>query len=89
MKFNLTIGSSEQHIYEVDPDKYFRINFTRDTHQIKDVSLVTINGYGDREYQTFEARGLLYLENICHGEENEILDTNLLTLAEKCFEEVC
>ena len=87
MKFNLTIGSSGQHIYEVNDHKYFRINFQRETHEIKDVSLVTINEYGDREYQVFKAEGLLYLENVCHGEDNEVLDTNLLYIAEKCFTE--
>lgn len=89
MKINLTVGSSEQHVYEVNDVKYIRINFQRETHEIKDVSLVTINEYGDREYDTFKADGLLYLENVCHGEDNEILDTNLLCMAERCFSEVC
>ena len=89
MKFNLTVGSSSQHVYEVNDHKYFRINFQRETHEIQDVSLVTINEYGDREYQTFKAEGLLYMENVCHGEDNEVLDTDLLMLAEKCFAEVC
>ena len=88
MKINLTVGSSEQHIYEVNDNKYIRINFQRETHEIKDVSLVMINEYGDREYDIYKADGLLYLESVCHGEENEILDTNLLILAEGMFEEV-
>lgn len=89
MKINLTVGSSEQHIYEVDDNKYIRINFQRETHEIKDVSLVTINEYGKREYDIYKADGLLYLENICYGQENEVLDLNLLILAEGMFKEVC
>lgn len=89
MKFNLVSGSSDKHIYEVNDNKYIRINFQRETHEINDVSLITINEYGEREYDTYRADGLLYMENVCHGEDNEILDTNLLCMAERCFSEVC
>lgn len=90
MKINLVLGTSDEHVYEVNDNKIIRIRFQRETHEIKDVSLVSINKNGyDMKCDSYKADGLLYLENVCHGEENEILNTNLLILAEGMFKEVC
>lgn len=89
MKINLTVGSSEENIYEVNDNKLIRISFQKYVNAIKGVSLVKINEDGSLKCNTYRAVGLLYLENICHGEDNEVLDTDLLAAAEQCFAEVC
>lgn len=87
MKLNLAVWSDGQRIYDVpDSRKYIRINHDPRTNEIFNVSLVEVVN-GERRYQQFDAIGLLYLENICHGENNEELDTTLLHLSEKCFTE--
>ena len=83
----MAVWSDGQIIYDVpNSRKYIRINYDSRTNEIFDVSLVEVVN-GERRYQKFKATGLVYLENVCHGQDNEILDTNLLYIAEKCFTE--
>ena len=89
MKINLTGRSSEENIYSVNDNKLISICFHKTTNEIKGISLIKIDEDGSLKCNTFRADGLLYLENVCHGEDNEILDTNLLCMAERCFSEVC
>lgn len=89
MKINLTAGPSEENVYEVNDNKIISIVFQKYVNAIKGVSLIEINEDGSLKCNTYRAVGLIYLENVCHGEDNEILDTDLLCMAEKCFAEVC
>lgn len=80
-------GSSTRYVsyYDVDEDRFIEIDHSS-SNQINKVSLWNKRN----EYpEAFEACGLVYLENVCHGELNEELDTNLLMIAENCFQEVC
>ena len=74
-------------IYDVNDLKYIMIEHQKD-NSIEKIHLVEVKA-DHTEESLFNADGLLYLENVCHGEDNEILDTNLLCMAERCFSEVC
>lgn len=81
------LASSTRYVsyYDVDDDRFIAIDHTI-SNEIKKIGLWNKrNGYPE----VFEACGLVYLENVCHGEINEELDTNLLMIAENCFREVC
>lgn len=81
------LASSTRYVsyYDVDDDRFIEIDHTI-SNEINKVSLWNKKS-GHREM--FEACGLVFLENVCHGEINEELDTNLLMIAENCFREVC
>lgn len=88
MKLNKDIKNSQEgwgSFYDVDTTRYILIYHDR-ANCIEKVSLVKVNN-GKIEVQNFIATGNLYLENVCHGEDNEVLDTNLLAMAENCFVE--
>lgn len=81
------LSSSTRYVsyYDVDDDRFIEINHTI-SNEINKVCLWNKkSGHGEM----FEACGLIFLENVCHGEINEELDTNLLMIAENCFREVC
>lgn len=78
--------------HPTDENRYIRIRCS-ETNEIRSIELVKVweiaEDHYDGKAEEFKAEGLIYLENVCHGEDNEILDTNLLCMAEKCFSEVC
>lgn len=91
MKLNKDIKNSVKgwgSFYDVDMRRYILIHHDR-SNCIEKITLVKLLDNGSTEVQKFAAVGNLYLENVCHGEDNEILDTNLLCMAERCFSEVC
>ena len=77
---SLGIGDTDA-IFTVNEDKTIHISKNRD-NSITDVWL--INGNAETAIGWYEAKGLLYLENICN--EDGDLDTDMLAMAEKCFE---
>lgn len=78
--------------HPLNENKYIRVRCDLD-HQITSIELVTVweicPDHYDGRGEEFRPEGLLYLENVCHGEDNEILDTNLLMIVEEQFREVC
>lgn len=88
LHFNQAESTDMTAIYDLSVLKFIRVDHKKD-NEITSIALVDLtNGFENSEKE-FRAEGLVYLENVCHGEENEILDTNLLILAEGMFEEVC
>ena len=77
--------------HPTDENRYIRIRCT-ETNEITSIELVKVweiaEDHYDGKAEEFIAVGNLYLENVCHGEDNEVLDTNLLAMAENCFQEV-
>lgn len=72
-------------IYDLDNEKSIII-----THY-KDNSIVSIRlaDWKDMSNSYFRADGLVYLENICKDDENELLDTEKLLSYDNMFSEVC
>ena len=75
-------------IYDLSDLKFIRVDHKKD-NEITSITLVDLtNGFENSEKE-FRADGLVYLENVCHGEDNEVLDTNCLMIFEGIFTEVC
>lgn len=70
--------------YDVDYIKFITIECEADG-SIKSIQL---KGETSRDSSLFKATGLVYMENVCCGENNEYLDTDLLAAAEYCFTEL-
>lgn len=74
------------HLYNLTDRKYIGIH-TSESHEIELIRLFDENIGGDCMVAEYEPIGLWYLENFCHGMDNEALDTNLLIIVEEAFKE--
>ena len=71
--------------YDVNDSKFITIDCGPDGS----INYVQLNGDSLDNSSLFKAIGLAYLENVCCGDNNEYLDTDMLAAAEHCFSEVC
>ena len=87
LKKDVSNSSNAVAIYDVSDGKWLSIVLNHD-NSIETIRMVDCSrGWDDSDM--FAASGLVFLENICSGENNEYLDTDLLAAAEHCFQEVC
>lgn len=74
--------------HPTDENKYIRIRCS-ETNEIISIELVKVweiaKGHYDGKAEEFRPYGVIYLENVCHGEENEVLDTTALMIYEDLF----
>ena len=93
LKRNENNHNDQSRVYDhpTDENRYIRIRCT-ETNEIIAVELVRVweiaKGHYDGKVDAFIPKGIIYLENVCHGMENQTLDTNALMLFEDRFEEV-